>query len=183
MFQQQLIPWNILPVPVPNFVDDRDLFISTSSGGPPGPPGPPGPSGPPGEIGPVGPQGPQGIPGETGPQGVPGPPGPSGPTSECINCSDYIATNKDYTVKDTDYYIGTTNTKPINIILPAQPLEGKIYYIKLEIGPPVGNRKVTVKGNGKLIDNQASVVLENAWECVQVLFRDNAWHILSWYNN
>jgi len=170
MNQQQFLLWPplpFIPVGMPNFSDPVVINYD-----PPSPPGPPGPQG---EAGPQGPQGPQG---EAGPQG---PPGPSAPTESCINCSDNIVIDKDYTVKEGDYYIGCQNEKAISVILPSIPLEGKIYIIKLEIKPPVGNRKVTVKGNGKQIDASNSVVLENAYECLQVLFRSSSWNIIAHY--
>jgi len=175
MYQTQYYfppPWFFSAAP-PVFVPqgDNDVVINTTNSGVAGPPGPPGP---PGEAGATGPQG------ETGP---PGPPGPSGPTTECINCSDYILVTKDYSVKGTDYYIGVQATKPTNIILPGTPQEGKIYVIKLEMSPPVGNRKVTLKGNGNLIDDQTQIVLENAWECIQVVYRGTGWWIIGWLND
>jgi hypothetical protein len=161
--------------------------------GPPGPQGEPGPTGPQGESGPIGPQGesgpigPQGEPGPTGPQGESGPtgpqgpPGPSSPSESCINCSDNILIEKDYSVTDTDYYIGVKATKPLSVFLPLAPLEGKIYVIKLEMEQPLGNRKVMLKGNGKLIDGKSSVVLENAYESITVLFRTDGWNIVAHY--
>lgn len=178
--QQAILPWTWPPIAfVPNATIDLSdpVYINYDPPSPPGPPGPPGPVGPQGEQGPQGELGPQGE------QGEPGPPGPPGPTESCINCSDYILVTKDYSIKDTDYYIGVQATKPTNIILPSTPIEGKIYVIKLEMSPPVGNRKITVKGNGNLIDNQSQVVLENAWECIQVLYRGTGWWVISWFNN
>lgn len=185
MNQQQFLFWPpapFVPVGMPNFSDP--VVINYDPPSPPGPPGPPGPAGPQGEAGPAGPQGdpgptgPQGEPGPTGPQG---PPGPSSPTESCINCSDNILIEKDYSVTDTDYYIGVKATKPLNVFLPLVPIEGKIYVIKLEMEPPVGNRKVTVKGNGRLIDGKSSVVLENAYESITVLFRTDCWNIVAHY--
>jgi len=191
--QQAILPWTWPPIAfVPNGTIDlsEPVIINYDPPSPPGPQGPPGPVGPTGPAGEAGPKGEQGIPGPQGEQGIPGlqgepgvqgPPGPPGPSSECINCSDYILTEKDYSVKSTDYYIGVKSTKPTNIILPSVPIEGKIYIIKLEMQPPVGNKKVTVKGNGKLVDGQTSVVLENAYESITIIFRGDGWHIISWY--
>lgn len=198
--QQAILPWTWPPIPfVPTGPIDlsEPVIINYDPPSPPGPVGPPGPPGPPGEQGIPGPQGEPGIPGpqgeqgisgSVGPQGEPGtqgpvgPPGPPGSSSECINCSDYILAEKDYSVKSTDYYIGVKVTKPTSIILPSVPIEGKIYIIKLEMPPPVGNKKVTVKGNGKLVDGQTSVVLENAYESITIIFRGDGWHIISQYN-
>jgi hypothetical protein len=191
--QQAILPWTWPPIPfVPTGPIDlsEPVIINYDPPSPPGPQGPPGPPGPPGEQGIPGPQGEQGISGAVGPQGEPGvqgpvgppgPPGPSEPTKECINCSDYILTEKDYSVKSTDYYIGVRSTKPINIILPSIPIEGKIYIVKLEMPSPVGNKKVTVKGNGKLIDGKPSVVLENPYESITIIFRGDGWNIISQY--
>jgi hypothetical protein len=190
MYQKQILPWTPpLPIALPTFIDDRDLFINANLGGagPPGPTGPQGEAGPTGPQGEAGPTGPQGDPGPTGPQGEPGPtgpqgpPGPSSPSESCINCSDNILIEKDYSVTDTDYYIGVKATKPLNVFLPLVPIEGKIYIIKLEMEPPVGNRKITLKGNGKLIDGKSSVVLENAYESITVLFRTDGWNIIAHY--
>ncbi len=200
MNQQQFLFWPpvpFVPVGMPNFSDPVVINYD-----PPSPPGPPGPQGPQGEAGPTGPQGPQGEGGPTGPQGEAGPtgpqgdpgpqgepgptgpqgpPGPSSPSESCINCSDNILIEKDYSVTDTDYYIGVKATKPLNVFLPLVPIEGKIYVIKLEMEPPVGNRKITLKGNGKLIDGKSSVVLENAYESITVLFRTDGWNIVAHY--
>jgi len=157
MYQNQyFFPAPLFYGPPPIFVpqSDNDVVINTNTTGPAGPPGPIGP---------------------------PGPPGPPGPGTECINCSNYILTDKDYSIKPDDYYIGASTQKPINVILPTSPPEGKIYIVKLEMTPPVGNRKVTLKGNGNLIDGQNSIVLENSYECITVLFRDNNWNIISQY--
>ena len=118
-----------------------------------------------------------------GPAGEPGPPGPPSPdTKECINCSDYILITDDYDAKPTDYYIGCQLTNNTNLILPLDAPEGKILIIKLEMGPPVGNRKLTVKGNGFTIDGNANITLQNPWECLTIIFRDCSWYIISQFN-
>lgn len=177
----------------------------TGPTGPAGEQGPIGPTGPSGSPGEQGPQGEQGVsvvdaqvspnPGNlvitlsdgtqidagtvVGPPGPTGDQGPPGPSGSC-DC-ETVVTDKDYTVKSSDCYIGVNSTKPVNIILPSSPQQGKSYTIKLEMTPPIGNRKVTLKGNGKLIDGQASVVLENAYESITVLFRTTGWNIISQY--
>lgn len=188
---QQILPWVPMPLAIPTIVDDRDLFISntTSTPGTPGPPGPEGPPGPPGKDGvsvtnaKVEPN-----PGdliitlsdgtEINAGNVIGPPG----TCTCASsiCNTTLVT-KDYSAKLTDYYIGVNVTKPTNIILPSSPSDCTTYIIKLEMSSPVGNRKVTVKGNGKLIDGQSSVVLENPYECLNIIYRGDGWHIISNY--
>lgn len=196
MYQTQYFfppPW-YFNAPPPVFVpqsSDNDVIINTGSGGS-GPPGPPGPEGPPGvsvtdarveenpgsliitlsdgtEINAGN------VVGPPGPQGEPGPPG----TSSCV--LNTVLTDKDYSAKETDCYIGVNATKATNIILPTTPQNGKQYVIKAEMDPPLGTRKITVKGNGNLIDGDSSKVLENAYECLTIIFREGSWHIVSSY--
>lgn len=203
MYQSQYFfppPW-FFSAPPPVFVpqnSDNDVIINTSGGGQ----GPEGPSGPPGPAGPEGPPGPPGEDGvgvtdarveqnpgdliitlsdgtEINAGNVIGPPGPPGPSGS-ENCNT-ILVDKDYLIKETDCYIGVNSTKATNIILPTSAPDGKKYIIKLEMGSPIGTRKVTVKGNGNLIDGEGSRILENAYECLTIIFREGGWHIVSSY--
>ena len=170
LYQQQGMPfgWPMAPfIPPASIISDDDISIISNISGAPGPAGPPGPTGETGPQGIQGEQGPQGIQGETGPQG---PPGPSGSVSR-----NTVIISEDYTAKLTDYYIGVNNEKPITVTLPEEAPKGTEYIIKLQIGAPVGNRKVTVKSNSK-IDNTDTIILTNPYESLQVLFQ-SAWHI------
>lgn len=177
--QQQFMPfgWPTLSyLPLPPIIDDCDLFINSTVIGPPGPPGPQGPQGDPGPQGPTGDTGAQGEPGpqgEQGEQGETGPQGPAGPSGSVSRNT--VVVTEDYTAKLTDYYIGVNNEKPVTITLPEDAPKGTEYIIKLQIGAPVGNRKVTVKSNTN-IDNLNNIVLTNPYEALQVLFQ-STWHI------
>ena len=163
---------------------DQGIQGDTGPTGPQGIQGDIGPTGDQGDIGPTGPQGIQGDIGPTGPTGadstVVGPTGPTGPTGpqgdpgvqELVNT---ILVSENYVAKLTDFYIGTINEKPITITLPSVAPKGTQYLIKLQIGAPVGNRKVTVKSSADL-DNSSSIILENPYESLQVLFQ-GSWHI------
>lgn len=165
MYQTQFYfppPWLFQappPVFVPQGQSDSDVIINTGGG----------------EAGPPGPQGPEGPPGPPGPQGEQGPPG------ICDCTCNTVLVDKDYTAKSTDYYIGVSSQKPVNIILPSKPENCKTYIIKAEMPPPLGNRKITVKGNGNTIDGQTSYIMENAWECITILFRGTSWNIITTY--
>jgi len=180
MMQQQNMPfgWPMAPF-VPRLPDDIDIINYVAPIGAPGPAGPPGSAGPQGEPGPQGIpgidgiQGPQGQMGETGNQGKIGPQGPVGPSGSVSRNT--IIVCEDYTAKLTDYYIGVNNEKPVTITLPEEAPKGTEYIIKLQIGAPVGNRKVTVK-SGTNIDNVSTIILTNPYETLQVLFQ-SAWHI------
>lgn len=173
MIQQQIMPfgWPMIPfVPtLPGNIDDIDIINYTSSGTP-GPAGPPGPTGPKGEPGVPGPQGLQGEPGPQGETGPIGPPGPSGSVSR-----NTVIVSEDYEAKKTDYYIGVDSKGPVTITLPEEVPKGTEYIIKLQMGAPIGTRKVTVK-SGSSIDNVNNIILTNPYEALQVLFQSN-WHI------
>lgn len=184
----QVIP-SVIPIFIPPVSTDNDLFINysgTSQPGPPGPQGPPGPSGPPGiqgeqgvqglpgADGAQGEQGIQGEPGATGEQGVQGLPGPPGPPGTTIYPT--ISTGSSYTVLAADCYIGINSKEPTIINLPSTAENGKFYIIKLEMKPPIGNRKVTIVPHGSsTIDGQDVLVLQNAYEDVTVLYHNGNW--------
>lgn len=150
--------------------------------GPPGPPGPQGDAGPPGPPGPqgdAGSQGPIGESGAPGPQGEPGPVGPPGPPGECSCECKAILVSEDYTATLDDYYIGVDSSGPTTITLPGNLEDCKKLVIKAEMGPPLGNRKVTivVENNGT-IDGATSYVMSIPYESVQLLWRGSSWHII-----
>lgn len=146
--------------PLGFYIDDRDLLINAAinSQGPPGPPGPQGEPGKPGE---------------------PGPEGPRGPAYDGDLFVDTTLINSDYIVLNTDCYVGVKTSQPTTIILPKAD-DGRVIIIKLEMGPPIGNRKVTITARGiDLIDGTESLTLQNPYEAVTILYRDNAWNVIS----
>lgn len=153
--------------------------------GPPGPKGDPGSPGPPGEAGPPGPtgekgdQGPPGERGEQGPPGERGPQGPPGPPGECSCKCKAILVSQDYTATLDDYYIGVISTGPTTITLPGNLESCLEIVVKAEMGPPLGNRKITVKAsNGELIDGDSEYVIEVPYQSINLLYRGGGWHII-----
>jgi hypothetical protein len=135
---------------------------------PPGPPGPPGPEGAPG---PAGEQGPQGEP------GLPGPPGPPG-NSSC-QCKTTLV-SEDYIAEMDDCYIGVNSDGPVTISLPSDIPDGKIYIIKAEMKPPLGNRKITIKSLvDETIDGYTDRVIQVSHESVTLIYRGNEWHLIN----
>lgn len=119
----------------------------------------PGPAGPQGDIGPQGPQGPQGPPGTFG----------NIPT---------LTTSTSYQVTLDDCYIGVDSTEPTTIMLPANPHNGFLVIIKLQMPAPIGNRKVIVAPpSNATIDGQDVLVLQNPWETVTLVF-NNDWFVV-----
>jgi hypothetical protein len=133
----------------------------------PGPPGPPGPIGPPGPAG------------EQGPQGEPGPIGPPGPPGDCsCPCSRRVV-SEDYTATSDDYYIGVDALGPTTITLPADCESSCEIIIKAEMGPPLGNRKVTIVPQGTaLIDGEEDFVLQEPYESIRLICSSGNWWII-----
>lgn len=135
-----------------------------------GSPGPQGPSGPPGPVGVTGPQGEKGDKGDKGDKGEAGQ----------VTCAT-ILVNSHYTATEQDCYIGIHSNKPVTITLPLSPFDRQKLIIKLEMGPPIGNRKVTVKGSS-LIDGKSSIVLKVHYSALVIIYRGGEWHIIGQYS-
>jgi hypothetical protein len=132
-----------------NIVDDRDTNCHE------GPPGPPGPEGPP------------------GPQGPPGEPGVC--TCRCKS----ILVSTDYAATCDDYYIGVNSDGPVTITLPEECTDCCEIIVKAEMGPPLGNRKVTVTTtDGSYIDGIDKYVMEVPYQSVNIICRGGDWHII-----
>lgn len=148
----------------------------------PCPPGPPGPEGPPGPQGEPGPQGPEGLQGAAGPKGPPGPKGdtgPQGPPGECVYECTAIVISEDYIATDADNYIGVNSKGPVTIVLPTDIEDCTEITVKLEMGPPIGNRKVTiVTSDDSTIDGLDEHVMTIPYESVTLFFRGGNWWII-----
>lgn len=144
--------------------------------------GPPGPPGPQGEPGPPGPQGPIGPTGEQGPQGEPGPIGPPGPPGDCDCKCKRILVTEDYHAQVDDYYIGVNSLGPVNIVLPADCDDCGEIIVKSEMGPPLGNRKITITAGDdstvSLIDGDLSYVIVVPYQAVNLVCRGGNWWIV-----
>lgn len=152
----------------------------------------PGQVGPSGETGPTGPTGPAGNgTGQTGQTGPTGPTGldgsdstvtgPTGPTGPAVSgtCCNAILVDSDYIVQPNDYYVGIDSDAPVTITLPNCNSDCSQIIIKAEMGPPLGNRKVTILPQGSsTIDGQASYILTVPYESVQLVCRGGNWHIV-----
>lgn len=165
-----------------------DDDIINISGGPPGPPGPPGPSGeqgPPGPPGPAGapgidgaqgPPGPAGATGEQGPPGQPGPVGPPGPPGTCTCQCKTVLVNQDYSIAMDDCYVGVNSDSATTLILPPDCEDGHVVIVKAEMGPPLGNRKVTIiTSDGSTIDGKDDLVLVVPYDVVRLICNNGDW--------
>lgn len=153
---------------------------------PTGPTGPTGPQGEPGPTGPTGPQGDSGTTGptgETGPQGQPGPIGPTGPTGECTCECKTVLVSKDYAAQRDDYYIGVNSSRPVTITLPCDSTDCDQIIVKAEMGPPLGNRKITIipcqaSEPFPKIDGEDDYVIEVPYQSVHLIYRGGNWWII-----
>jgi hypothetical protein len=135
-----------------------------------------GPPGPQGEAGIQGDTGPQGVQGETGPMGPQGPEGPPGrsPESDCCRL-EYVVISKDYSATSKDCYIGVDSNEPVTVTLPTDCMSGKQLVIKAQMGPPLGNRKVTVLGP---VEDSSSYIITVPYGCVRLIYIDKVWYIV-----
>lgn len=148
--QQQFMPFGWpLPtyLPLPPIIEDNDLFINSIVNGEPGPPGPPGPQGDP------------------GPQGPPGTPGLVATTT----------VSSDYTVLNTDYFIGVITTGEYTITLPDGP-SGTVFIVKDVSGTASINPIIVI--NTADIDGQAGAIIDTNFGSLTFVYSNNAWNIV-----
>lgn len=113
-----------------------------------------------------------------GPPGPPGPQGEQGPPGECSCTLDTRLITTHYAATSEDCYIGVNSEAPTVITLPSDPKMGQMLVIKLEMQPPVGNRKVTIiPPENTTIDGANFIVLQEPWESVTLVYREN-WFIV-----
>jgi hypothetical protein len=118
----------------------------------------------------------EGPPGPPGPEGPPGPPGEPGVcTCKCKS----ILVSEDYTATCDDYYIGVNSDEPVIISLPEDCTDCCEIIVKAEMGPPLGNRKVTVTTtDGSYIDGIDKYIIEVPYQSVNIICRGGDWHII-----
>lgn len=164
-----------------------ELYVTLSDGtvinagdvvGPTGPQGMQGEQGETGEQGMPGPRGPKGPPGPAGPIGDQGPPGPPGWCEGCYN-ETVLTAGPEYNCNPDDFYIGVDGKGPTKVSLPTGVSDGKIIIVKVEMGPPIGKRKVTVLTvDGSTIDGEFEYIMETPYDVVRMLCRGGDWHVV-----
>ena len=124
---------------------------------------------------PPGPQGEKGDQGEPGPKGDKGDKGDTG----SFSCNK-ITISDNYQAKCSDWYIGVAAVKPVTITLPADCTDQCEIVIKAEMGPPLGNRKVTIvpysdDSTFVNIDGNLKIVLEVPYASVRLVYNNGNW--------
>lgn len=105
---------------------------------------------------------------------------PEPPPNNGCDCScKTVSVSEDYSVLEDDCYIGVDSGEPTTITLPSETEDGHIVTIKAEMGPPLGNRKVTIiVDGGGLIDGDTSIELTVPYSSITVLFNNGQWFII-----
>lgn len=99
------------------------------------------------------------------------------PSGNCDCITKTVDSN--YTIQETDYYIGVNSDKAVTIMLPAIDTNCSKFVVKAQMAPPLGNRKVTIVPQGvSTIDGQASYVLSVPYESVTLISNDGQWWII-----
>jgi hypothetical protein len=132
-------------------------------------------------TGPTGATGPMGETGAPGDSNFTGATGATGATGVCAApCSgSCVLVSADYQATATDYYIGVNSQNAVTITLPEDCEECQQLIIKAEMGPPMGNRKITVTtSDGSTIDGDTSYVIEVPYQSVHVICRGGNWWII-----
>jgi len=78
------------------------------------------------------------------------------------------------------YAIGVDSTdESITITLPPSPENGRVYSI-IDIGGNASSNNITIDGNGKNIIGSSTVIMNNDYNSVQLIFSSNKdqWFIL-----
>jgi len=118
-----------------------------------------------------------GVQGTQGVQGAQGIQGPAGPTvgGSC----DKILVSSDYTASCNNFYIGVNSDGPVTITLPECEEGCCEIVIKAEMGPPLGNRKITVVPSGNTtIDDGDKYVMEVPYEVLRIICNNGKWYTI-----
>lgn len=87
--------------------------------------------------------------------------------------------SEDYECSDSDCYIGVNSSGPVSISLPVDSGDGKQIAVKAQMGPPLGNRKVTINTlDGSLIDNEPTYVITIPYESVHIIRNGFNWWVI-----
>lgn len=113
---------------------------------------------------------------QEGPPGPQGPPGPPGKDGTCLCNAKTVTTS--YVMDPSDQYLGITSVIPTTITLPLVK-ECTRVVIKAEMGPPLGNRKITIVApGGATIDGNANYIIEVPYGSVALQYNNGNWYII-----
>lgn len=94
----------------------------------------------------------------------------------------YITTTlveTNYVASEQNHYIGVNSKKPVTILLPENPKDGKVLIVKAQMRPPIGDRKITITtSDGSTIDGYSNYVIQVSNEFVHLIYHGDAWHVI-----
>jgi hypothetical protein len=109
---------------------------------------------------------------EPGPEGPPGPPGPAGSFKILP-----IVITSNHEAGSPYNYIGANLAEESTLTLPLDPIDGTTYVIKLQMGPPIGNRKLKiVPQGGSKIDGLTQLILTVPYQYVTLTYVSGEWY-------
>jgi len=115
-----------------------------------------------------------------GEQGPPGPPGPVGPPGSCECECNTITVSEDYVATPNDFYIGVNSNNATTITLPPNAANCTKIIVKAEMGPPLGNRKITVTtSDGSFIDEDDSIDITVPYQSLTFIKNGDDWWIIN----
>jgi hypothetical protein len=87
--------------------------------------------------------------------------------------------SEDYQATCNNYYIGVSSDDPVTITLPPDCETCCELIIKAEMGPPLGNRKVTiVTSDESKIDGQDDYVIVVPYQSVNLIYNNGKWYVI-----
>jgi len=99
------------------------------------------------------------------------------PTQFVVGAFQAVNPAGDYTVLNSDYYVGATTSAARAITLPASPIIGETHRVKDITGTGAANN-ITISGNGHNIDGAASFVINTNYGSVDVYYNGTNWFIV-----
>lgn len=90
-----------------------------------------------------------------------------------------IVTTSPFLASASDVFIGVNNTGlvPFSVVLPANPVTGKFYFIK-DVSGTAATDNITVTAVGHTIDGSASAIINTNYGSITLVFNGIEWSIV-----
>jgi len=90
-----------------------------------------------------------------------------------------VVTTSPYLATSSDTFIGVNNTGlvPFSVVLPANPVTGKFYFIK-DVSGTAALHNITVTAVGHTIDGSASALINTNYGSITLVFNGVQWSIV-----
>lgn len=90
-----------------------------------------------------------------------------------------VVTTSPYLATSSDTFIGVNNVGlvPFSVVLPANPVTGKFYFIK-DVSGTASTANITVTAIGQTIDGSASAIINADYGSITLVFNGIEWSIV-----